>query len=209
MAGSRCSRRAARRCRASAAAPVPADSSSDIPRSAARPWRDPCAWARISHRFLPARYVQPSSTRPDRNKASTWQALSTDGMNSDGIKRGGRAVVKTVATSFRDGAKRRARNPKRHPERCSGFRACACGGPGNDAVLFAPPPNFLDDDAVVALGLAGPHAGLQHVAMHLEHRQLLPEPFALIEHHMHVLERLLDAALRREVPGPHFFALGL
>jgi hypothetical protein len=32
------------------------------------------------------------------------------------IKRGGGAVVKTVATSFRDGAKRRARNPGRPTE---------------------------------------------------------------------------------------------
>ena len=29
-----------------------------------------------------------------------------------------------------------------------------------------PPPDLLDDDAVVALGLAGTHAGLQHVAVH-------------------------------------------
>src|SRR5207344_3143705 len=74
---------------------------------------------------------------------------------------------------------------------------------------FPPPPNFLHDDAVVALGLAGAHAGLEHVAMHLEHRQFLPELLALVEHHVHVLECLLDAALRREIPRPPFFTLGL
>src|SRR4030088_3286226 len=72
-----------------------------------------------------------------------------------------------------------------------------------------PPADFLDDDAVVALGFAGAHARLQHVAMHLEHRPLLAELFALIEYHVHVLERLLGAALRRKIPRQHFLALGV
>ncbi len=37
----------------------------------------------------------------------------------------------------------------------------------------------------------------------LQHRQRLPELFALVEHHVHVLERLLDAALRREIARQH------
>src|SRR5882724_8142588 len=71
-----------------------------------------------------------------------------------------------------------------------------------------PPADFLDDNAVVALGFAGAHARLQHVTMHLEHRQLLTEPVALIEHHVHVFQRLLGATLWREIPRQHLLALG-
>src|SRR5207248_7426623 len=65
----------------------------------------------------------------------------------------------------------------------TGVQTCALPILWASGNRLSPPADFLDDDAVVALGVAGAHARLQHIAMHLEHRQLLAEPFALIEHH--------------------------
>ena len=75
--------------------------------------------------------------------------------------------------------------------------------------LSSPAPHFLDDRAVVEIGFAGAHAGLQHVGMHFKHRQFLPDGGGLVEHQMHIFQRLLDAAFRRKIAAHHFRPFGL
>src|SRR5262245_20919764 len=74
---------------------------------------------------------------------------------------------------------------------------------------FRAAPDLFDDDAVVALGLAGAHAGFQHVGVDLQRRQALAMQLGLIEHQVRVLECLRDAALRLEIAGDHLRSLGV
>src|SRR6185369_5211317 len=67
----------------------------------------------------------------------------------------------------------------------------------------SPSRDLVDDGAVVEIGLARAHTGLQHVAMHVEHGQSLPMTLGLLQHQVHVLERLPHTAFRREVAIEH------
>ena len=69
--------------------------------------------------------------------------------------------------------------------------------------------DFLDDDAVVLLAVAVADAGLQHVGVNFQKRQLLAGLARLVEHELRVLERLADAAFRREIAADHFRSLGV
>ena len=68
------------------------------------------------------------------------------------------------------------------------------------------PTNFLDHDAVVQLSFPVPHARFEHLGMHREQRQLLLHPCRLLQHEMHVLEVLGDAAFGSEIAAHHLGA---
>src|SRR5580692_1335807 len=81
--------------------------------------------------------------------------------------------------------------------------------PFKSARLQYPAADFLDDDAVVLFAVAVTHAGLQYVGVNLQKRQLLAGLARLVEHEVGVLERLADAAFRREIAADHFRSLGV
>src|SRR5580704_3183192 len=84
-------------------------------------------------------------------------------------------------------------------------RSMAVGNPrSQDAAA-----DFLDDDAVVLLAVAVTDAGLQHVGVNFQERQLLAGLARLVEHELRVLERLPHAALRREIAADHFWSFGV
>src|SRR5262249_26646365 len=70
-----------------------------------------------------------------------------------------------------------------------------------------PSRDLVDDGAVVEIRFAHAHTCLQHVAMHVEHGQGLPMTLGLLQHQVHVLERLSHTAFRGEVAIEHLCAL--
>src|ERR1700745_3664711 len=65
------------------------------------------------------------------------------------------------------------------------------------------PPDLLDHCTVVQVSLPLPHAGFQHIGVDFEQRKLLLHPFGLLEHKVHILEMLGDAAFGAELAADH------
>src|SRR5690242_12570642 len=71
------------------------------------------------------------------------------------------------------------------------------------------PPDFFNDDTVVAFAFAMIDASLEDGGMDFEKRQVLSDLPRLIHHQMRVFERLTHAAFRRKITGDHFWAFGI
>src|ERR1039458_1090466 len=75
-------------------------------------------------------------------------------------------------------------------------------------VFHTPAAYFFYDNAIIHIGFAGPHAGLEHICVQFEQAELLSDGGGLVEHQMAILEGLLGAAFRREIAAHHLRPLG-